>query len=139
LHYTDFPENFATSPKLPRDKSPTYSCLSSVCVYCLSNAMHGHTINLPVCVCLCVRHTFLPTNLQVRPLNGFLQLIAEQTRIYAKMCLLGVSMMNKHIQGSKVPQNSHFRDLNKHFKPNVKNSNSYIFRSVYQIDMKFDI
>ena len=25
---------------------------------CLSNAMHGQNINLPVSVCLCVRHTF---------------------------------------------------------------------------------
>ena len=44
--------------------------------------------------------------------------------------------MNNHIYGSKVP---HFGGLNRHFKPNMrKNSNSYIFRSVYQIDMKFD-
>ena len=46
---------------------------------CLSNAMHGHNINLPVCmslcVCVCPSH-FLSTRLQVRPLNGFLQLIA---------------------------------------------------------------
>jgi len=26
--------------------------------YCLSNAMHGQNINLPMCVCVCVRHTF---------------------------------------------------------------------------------
>jgi len=54
-------------------------------------------------------------------------------------CLLGVSMMNNHICGSKVPQNTHFGGLNRHFKPNMrKKSNSYIFRPVYQIDMKFD-
>ena len=34
-----------------------------IVIYCLSNAMHGQTINLPVCVCrvsvcVCVRHTF---------------------------------------------------------------------------------
>jgi len=54
---------------------------------------------LPVCdvsVCLCPSH-FLSTRLQVRPLNGFLQLIASKTRIYARMCLLVVSMMNNHI------------------------------------------
>jgi len=28
------------------------------------------------------------------------------------MCLLGVSMMNNHIYGSKVPQNPHFGGLN---------------------------
>jgi len=44
-----------------------------------SNAMHGQNTNLPVCVCLCVcvcPSHFLSTRLQVRPLNGFLQLIA---------------------------------------------------------------
>ena len=29
--------------------------------YCLSNAMHGQNINLPVCVCVCVSVT-LPVN-----------------------------------------------------------------------------
>jgi len=40
--------------------------------YCLSNAMHGQNINLPVCVsvCVCPSH-FLSTRLQVRSLNGF--------------------------------------------------------------------
>ena len=43
------------------------------------------------------------------------------------MCLLGVSMTNNHIYGSKVPQNPHFWGLNRHFKPNMrKKSNSYI-------------
>jgi len=52
----------------------------------------------------------------------------------------GVSMMNNHIYGSKVPHNPHFGGLNRHFKPNMlKNSNSYIFRYyIYQIDMKFE-
>jgi len=60
------------------------------------------------------------------------------------MCLLGVSVINKiTFRGpkTKVPQNPHFCGLNRHFKLNMqKNSNtcSYIFRSVYQIDMKFD-
>jgi len=36
------------------------------------------------------------------------------------MCLLGVSMMNNHIYGSKVPQNPHFGGLNRHFKPNMQ-------------------
>jgi len=50
------------------------------------------------------------------------------------MCLLGVSMMNNHIYGFKVPQNPHFGGLNRHFKPNMQ----IIFRYVYQIYMKFD-
>ena len=55
------------------------------------------------------------------------------------MCLLGVMMINNHTEGSIVPQNPNFGELNRHFKPNMrKNSNRYIFRSVYQIDMKFD-
>jgi len=41
--------------------------------HCLSNAMHGQIINLRVSVC---PSHFLSTRLQVRPLNGFLQLIA---------------------------------------------------------------
>ena len=36
-----------------------------------------------------------------------------------------------------VLQKSHFGGLNRRFKPNMR-KNSYIFRSVYQIDMKFD-
>jgi len=40
-------------------------------------AMHWQNINLPVCVsvCVCPSH-FLTTRLQVRPIKGFLQLIA---------------------------------------------------------------
>ena len=69
-----------------------YACCVSQCVFsCLSNAMHGQNINLPVCVCLslCVSVTLSVTRLQVRPLNRFLQLIVYRTRIYARMCLLG--------------------------------------------------
>jgi len=40
--------------------------------------------------------------------------------VYARMCLLGVSMMNNHIYGSKVSQNSYFGGLNRHFKPNMR-------------------
>ena len=36
------------------------------------------------------------------------------------MCLFGVSMMNNHIYGSKVPQKPHFGGLSRHFKPNVR-------------------
>jgi len=38
-------------------------------------AMHGQNIDLPVCVSVCPSHC-LSTRLQVRPLNGFLHLIA---------------------------------------------------------------
>ena len=51
----------------------------------------------------------------------------------------GVSMMNNHIYGSKVPQNPQFGGPEYPFQAKyAKNSNSYIFRSVYQNDMKFD-
>ena len=40
--------------------------------------------------------------------------------IYARMCLLGVSMMNNHIYGPKVSQNSHFGGLNMYFKRNMQ-------------------
>ena len=45
--------------------------------FCMSNAMHGQNINLPVCVC---QSHFLSTRLQVRPLNGFLQLTDADLR-----------------------------------------------------------
>ena len=85
---------------------------------------------------MCPSH-FLSTRLQVRPLDAFLQLIALKMRIYVSMCLLVVSMMNNHIRGPKSPKTPilwAWIGISSH----AKNSNSYIFRSVYQIDMKFD-
>ena len=47
--------------------------------------------------------------------------------------------MNNHIQGSNVPQNPHFGGLNRYFKPNMRKIQiARMFRSVYQINMKFD-
>jgi len=70
-------------------------CVTSVGFCCLSNAVHGQNINLPVCVCVC---------LSVCPPH-FLILWAWIGILQAKY---------------------------------AKNSNSYIFRSVYLTDMKFD-
>jgi len=46
-----------------------------VLVYCLSNAMHGQNVNLPVCVCLsvcvCVRHTFCQLAYRSDPSTDF--------------------------------------------------------------------
>jgi len=70
--------------------------------YCLSNAMHGQNINLPVCVyvsvCLsvCPSH-FLSTLLQVRPLNGFFTVDSLRDADLRKDVPIGVSMMNNHI------------------------------------------
>jgi len=36
------------------------------------------------------------------------------------MCLLGVSMMNNHTYGSRVPPKNPFGGLNRHFKPNMR-------------------
>ena len=90
--------------------------------------MHGQNIHLPVCVCVCVCVSVSVTlsvnsPIQVRPLNGFLQLIAWKTRIHTRMCLLGVSMMDNHIYGSKVPQKLKppiLGSRNRHFKPNMR-------------------
>jgi len=71
----------------------------------------GHPSALCVYASVCLSH-FLSTRLQVRPLNGFLQLIVKKTRIYVRMCFLGVSMGPK---SPKTPvENRHF------FKPNMR-------------------
>jgi len=109
--------------------------------------MHGQNINLPVCVCVCLSVCVcvcVSVTLSVNSPTG-----QTPQRIFTvdslkdadlrKDAPFGVSMMNNHFLGSKVPQNPHIGGLNRHFKPNMrKKSNSYIFRSVYQIDMKFD-
>ena len=101
--------------------------------------MHGQNINLYVCVCVsvCPSH-FLSTHLQVRPLNGFLQLITYQTRIYARMSFWGYRWWIITLRGPEYPQNSHFGSLSRHFKPNMRKSQIAISSDLYQIDMKFD-
>ena len=54
------------------------------------------------------------------------------------MCPLGISMMNNHTYGSIVPKNPFWRPEWGFQAKCAKTSNSYIFRSVYHIDMKFD-
>ena len=52
------------------DMSAAFDCVD----HCLSNAMHGQNINLPVCVCVCVcvcPSHFLSIRLQVRPSTDF--------------------------------------------------------------------
>ena len=105
-----------------------------VIVNCLSNAMNGQNTNLPVCVCVSITLSVnLPTGLTTQRIFTVDSLNDADLR---KDVPFRVSMMNNHIYGSKVPQNSHFGvgGLNRHFKPNnAKNSNSYIFRAVYQL------
>ena len=82
---------------------------------------HGQNRNLPVCVCVCVCPShFLSTRLQVRPLNGFWQLIAKTTQIYARMCFWGSRWWTITFMGPKYPKTPHFGGLNKHFKKNMR-------------------
>ena len=83
--------------------------------------MHGQNINLPVCegVSVCVSVT-LSVNSPAGQTPQWIFTIDSLTD--ADLCkdlLLGVSMMNNHIYGSKVPQKPHFEGLNRHFKPNM--------------------
>jgi len=55
--------------------NPTVTRAEPVQDNCLSVHSIGQNINLPVCVSVCTSH-FLSTRLQVRSLNGFLQLMA---------------------------------------------------------------
>ena len=65
--------------------------------------MHGQNINLLMCVkyvCVCVRHTFCQLAYRSDPSTDFFtvdSLKDADLGAYARMCLLGVSMMNNHI------------------------------------------
>jgi len=71
--------------------------------YCLSNAMHGQNINLPVCVCmclcvcLCVRHTFCQLSYRSDPSTDFFTVDSLRDADLRKDVPIGVSMMNNHI------------------------------------------
>jgi len=56
---------------------------------CLSNAMHGQNINLPVrvCVCVCVRHTFSQLAYRSDPLTDF---TVDSCRKEAVRCFVSV-------------------------------------------------
>jgi len=84
--------------------------------------MHGQNINLPLCVCvyLCVRHTFCLIAYRSDPSTDFYSCYSLKDADLRKDVPFGVSMMNNHIYGSKVPQNPHFGGLNRHFKPNMR-------------------
>jgi len=65
----------------------------------------------------------------------------NSTRIYARMCLLGSRWWTITFRGPKSPKTpilEAWKGISSQISY-AKNSNSYIFRSVYQIDMKFDI
>ena len=96
--------------------------------------MHGQNINLPVCVCVCLSVCVcvcVSVTLSVNSPTG-----QTPQRIFTvdslkdadlrKDAPFGVSMMNNHFLGSKVPQNPHIGGLNRHFKPNMRKSQTAI-------------
>ena len=59
---------------------------------------------------------FSSTHLQVRRDDGFSRFIAQTTRIYARMCLLAVSLTLLPILGVKYPKNLNFWAVNRRFQ-----------------------
>ena len=74
----------------------------SVCEqdYCLSNAMHGQNINLPVCVCVsvcvCPSHFLSTRPYRSDPSTDFYSYSLTDADLRKDMPF-GVSMMNNHI------------------------------------------
>ena len=94
--------------------------------------MHGQNINLPVCVCVCVSVTLSvnpPTDQtpqQIFTVDGFMQ-----------GCAFWGSRWS-HLAIHSPPKPPFWRPEYAFQTKYAKNSNSYIFRSVYQINMTFD-
>jgi len=59
---------------------------------------------------------FSSTHLQVRRNDGFSRLMAQTTRIRARMCFLGVSLTLLPILGVKSPENPNFWGVNRLFQ-----------------------
>jgi len=64
---------------------------------------------------VCVRHTFCQLAYRSDPSTDFTVDSLKDADL-RKDVLLGVSMMNNHIYGFKVPQNPHFGGLNRSLK-----------------------
>jgi len=92
--------------------------------------MHGH-----VCVSVCVSVTLSVNS----PTAQTPQRIFTVDSFTQGCAFLGSRRWIITFRGPKSPKTTHFGGLNRHFSQICKkNSNSFIFRSVYQIDMKFD-
>ena len=71
-------------------------------------------------------YLFSSTHLQVRPVNGFSRLMAQTTRIRARMCLLGVSLTLLSILGLNTPKTPIFGAWRGVFKPNGQTIESFM-------------
>ena len=81
---------------------------------------------------------FSSTHLQVRPGDGFSRLIAQTTRIRARMCLLRVSLTLLPILRVKYPKNPNFGGVNRRFHAKrTKYSKFHIIESTAAIPTKF--
>ena len=69
---------------------------------------------------------FSSTHLQVRTVDGFSRLMAQTTRIRARMCLLGVSLTLLPILGWNTPKTPIFGAWIGVFKPNGQNIESFM-------------
>jgi len=65
--------------------------------FCLSNAMHGQNINLPVCVCVCVSVTLSVNSPTGQTPQRIFTVDSLKDADLRKDVPFGVSMMNNHI------------------------------------------
>ena len=78
--------------------------------------LHGQNINLPVCVSVT-----LSVNSPIGQTPQLIYTVDSLTDADLRKAVpFGVSMMNNHIYGFKVPQHPHFGGMNRHFKPNMR-------------------
>jgi len=77
-------------------------------------------------------------HLQVRPVDGFSRLMAQTTRIWARMCLLGVSLTLLPILAVKYPQNPNFGGVNRRFQAKrAKHWKFHVIETNASISTKF--
>jgi len=77
-------------------------------------------------------------HLQVRPADGFSRLMAQTTRICARMCLLGVSLTLLPILGVKYPKKPNFWGVNRRFQAKqAKYWKFHVIETTASISTKF--
>jgi len=83
-------------------------------------------------------YLFSWTHLQVRPVDGLSRLMAQTTRIRARMCLLGVSLTLLPILGMKYPKTPNCWGVNRRFQANrAKYWKFYVIETSASISTKF--